>query len=171
MAKESTTTVAAGNKIIKGKDGLVYKPEENKLVVTGKLTAFRHSTTKYKADKEVYQVSILTHDLTMDVINDIKSRYFSETKEKYLPSFIKKAESDGPEELYINLSSQYEFGTFIDGEGNKRYSYDEVIDLGEGLAPIHSEVKLSMRLKEDGIYPLALLIVSLKKQDAADFFE
>lgn len=169
MAKE--TTVAAGTKIVKSKEGCIYKPEENKLVVSGVLTAFRHSTTKYKADKETYQVSIRTNALTMEVIKDIKERYFSETKEKYLPSFIKKAESEGTDELYINLASQFEFGTFIDGEGNKRYSYDDVLELGEGLAPIHSEVKLSMRLKEDGIYPLALLIVTLKKQDAADFFE
>ena len=166
MAKESANATEK-----KTTNNLVYKPEENKLVVSGKLTAFRHSTTKYKADKELYQVSILTKDLTMDVIQDIKNRYFSETKEKYLPSFIKKAEAEGSDELYINLASQYEFGTFIDGEGNKRYSYEEVIELGEGLAPIHSDVKLSMRLKEDGIYPLALLIVNLKKQDAADFFE
>ena len=168
MAKESTTAVNP-NKTTKS--NLVYKPEENKLVVSGKLTNYRHSTTKYKTDKEVYQVSVLTNDLTMDVIKDIKERYFSETKEKYLPSFIKKAEAEGTDDLYINLSSQYEFGTFVEGEGNKRYGYDDVLELGEGLPPVHSEVKLSMRLKEDGIYPLALLIVTLKKQDAADYFE
>ena len=168
MAKE---TASATNNKTTNPSGLVYKPDENKLVVSGKLTNFRHSTTKYKTDKEVYQVSILTSDLTMEVIKDIKDRYFSDTKDKYLPSFIKKAEAEGPDELYINLSSQYEFGTFIEGEGNKRYGYDDVLDLGEGLPPIHSEVKLSMRLKPDGIYPLALLIQKLHKQDAADFFE
>ena len=168
--KEKATVNPTAKEVVK--DGLVYKPDDNKLVVTGILTGFRFSTSKYSQDKETYQVSIKTSALAPDVIKDIKERYFSDTKDKYLPSFIKDFEKDpGAKEVYINLKSMYEFGTFIDGEGNKRYSYDDVMDLGDGLAPLHSTVKLSMRLKEGSIYPLAVMILKLQKQDAADYFE
>lgn len=150
----------------------IYKPDDNKLVVTGTLTAFRFASSKFSGDEEHYQVSVKTSDFTPDLIKAIKDRYFSETKDKYLPSFIKDAEKDGCKDpLYINLKSKYEFGTFLEGEGNKRYTFDEVIELGDGLAPLHSEVKLSMRLKDGAVYPLALLITKLNKQDAADYFE
>ena len=149
----------------------IYKPEENKLVVTGTLTNFRYSTSKYKSD-EHYQISVKTSDLTPELIADIKERYFSDTKDKYLPSFVKDVEKNGCDEpIFINLQSKYEVGTFIEGEGNKRYSYDDVIELGEGLAPLHSEVKLSMRLKDGAVYPLAIMITTLKKQDASDYFD
>ena len=150
----------------------IYKPEENKLVLTGKLTLYRHSFTKYSGDKEPYQVSILTEDLTPELISALKERYFADTKEKYLPSFIKDVEEKGYDEpVYINLKTDYPFGSFVEGEGNKRYDYDAVLDLGEGLPPLYSEVKLSCRLKENSIYPLALLFTKINKIDAADYFE
>lgn len=149
----------------------IYKPEENKLVVTGTLTNFRYATSKFSGDDEHYQVSVQTSDLTPALIEAIKERYFSETKDKYLPSFIKDGENNGcAEPIFINLKSKYEFGTFVEGEGNKRYGYDDVIELGEGLAPLHSKVKLSMRLKDGAVYPLGLMITELNKQDAAEFF-
>ena len=167
MGKSSEAT-----NVIKNEKGLVYDPDNNKLVVTGMLTAFRFSTTKFDADKDFYQVSVKTDSLTNEVIDMITDRYFSDTKDKYLPKFIKDAEKNGTNEpLFINLKSLYEFGTFIEGEGNRRYSFDDVIELGEGLAPLGSEVKLSMRLKENSVYPLALMITKLEKIDAAEFFE
>lgn len=154
------------------KDKIIYKPEENKLVVQGILSVFRFSTTKYKGDEELYQVSIKTDALTPELIEKIRETYFSDTKEKYLPSFIKEAEKNGCEEpIYINLTSKYEIGTFTPEDGNRRYTYDEVIDMGEGLAPKGSEVTLSIRLKEGAAYPLALRIDKLVKQDASDFFD
>ena len=158
--------------ITKNEAGLSYNPDENKLVVKGILTNFRYSTTKYKGEDEEYQISVRTSSLTDEVIADIKERYFSDTKDKYLPSFIKDAEKDGCyEPLYINLHSKYEIGTFTPETGNKRYSYDEVIEMGEGLAPLHSEVTLSIRLKQGSAYPLALRIDKLNKQDASDYFD
>ena len=158
--------------------GIVYKPEENKLVVKGILTNFRHSTTKYSGDKEYYQVSIRTEHLTPEIVADIEKTYFSDTKEKYLPSVIKYVKEKGVKEpIYINLKSQYEVGTFTPQDGNKRFSYDEVIEMGEGLPPYGSEVTLSIRLKgkeegEDGsAYPLAIRIDKLVKQDASDYFD
>lgn len=165
-------TKKATDNVVKNEKGLIYKPEENKLVVTGILSNFRHSSTKYSGDKEYYQVSVKTESLTPEVIKMIKDRYFSDTKDKYLPSFIKEAEENGCKDpIYINLKSQYEISTFMDGEGNKRYSCDDVIELGEGLAPTGSEVKLSIRLKENSAYPLGLLITKLQKQDASDYFD
>ena len=108
-------------------------------------------------------------------MDQIKARYFTDTKDKYLPSFVKDFEKDpeGSEKngVYINLKSQYEFGTFLPTDGNKRYTFEDVIEMGEGLAPLKSEVTLSMRLKDGSIYPLALRIDKLNKQDAADYFE
>ena len=152
--------------------GLKYVPEENRLVIKGILTILRFSTTKYAGDKELYQISVKTDCLTPEVIADIKKRYFSETKDKYLPSFIKDAEENGCKEpIYVNLKSQYEFGTFLPTDGNKRYSYEDVIKMGDGLAPLQSEVTLSIRLKEGFACPLALRIEKLVKQDASDYFD
>lgn len=181
MAIETTATVnqepvkESTNKVVNERTGLVYDPDNNKLVVKGVLTSFRYATTRYQGDKELYQVSVKTEAITPDLIKDLKVRYFSDTKEKYLPSFFKdfekEPEKSAKEGVYINLKSQYEFGTFLPNEGNKRYSFDDVIEMGEGLAPLKSEVTLSMRLKENSIYPLALRIDKLNKQDASDYFE
>ena len=150
----------------------IFKPEKNNLIVKGILSNFRFSSTKFNGDREYYQVSVKTDGLTPELVAEIKSKYFSETKDKYLPSFIKDVEENGCKEpIYINLKSQYEFGTFTPEDGNRRYSYDEVIEMGEGLAPNGSEVTLSIRLKEGSAYPIALRIDKLNKQDASDFFE
>ena len=178
MAKEvnqEPVNQESTKKITNEKTGLVYDPDNNKLVVKGILTSFRFATTRFQGDKEVYQVSVKTTALMPKIALDIRNRYFSDTKEKYYPSFIKDFEKD-PEKstkegVYINLKSQYEFGTFLPNEGNHRYSFDDVYEMGEGLAPLQSEVTLSMRLKEGSIYPLALRIDKLNKQDAADYFE
>lgn len=152
--------------------GLKYVPEENRLVIQGILKIFRFSTTKYKGDQELYQVSVQTDSLTPEIIADIEKRYFEETREKYLPSFIKDAHENGCKgPIYVNLKSMYEFGTFLPNDGNKRYSYDDVIAMGDGLAPLGSEVTLSIRLKEGSAYPLALRIDKLVKQDASDYFD
>lgn len=183
MAKETTTnatvnqesTKEASNKVVNERTGLVYDPDNNKLVVKGILTSFRFATTRFQGDKEVYQVSVKTNAITPEIIADMKARYFSDTKDKYLPSFFKDFEKEpdksAKDGVYINLKSQYEFGTFLPNEGNKRYSFDDVIEMGEGLAPLKSEVTLSMRLKDNSIYPLALRIDKLNKQDASDYFE
>lgn len=151
---------------------VVYKPEENKLVVSGILSAYRFGGSKYSGDKEIYQISIKTTALTPELVAQIKKAYFSDTKDKYLPSFIKDFEEDKAKDgVYINLKSQYEIPAFVEGEGNKRYGFDDVIELGEGLPPHGSTVKLSCRLKEGAIYPLAILIQELRKQDASDYFD
>lgn len=168
MAKEKAIPTTEP---IKNDKGLIYDPDKNKLVVVGTLTAFRHSTTKFKKDAEYYQVSVLTSSLTPEVIADIKARYYSNTIDKYLPSYIKDAESDGTDNVYINLKSQFEFSSFIDGKGNERFGYDDVIELGEGLPPIGSEVKLSMRLKDGGTYPMGLMFLKINKQDVSAYFE
>lgn len=150
----------------------VYKPEDNKLVIPGILTAYRFGGSKYSGDKELYQVSVKTDALTPELVAQIKKDYFSDTKDKYLPSFIKDIEEGKDKDgVYINLKSQYEIPAFVDGEGNKRYSYDDVIDLGEGLPPTTSTVKVSCRLKEGAIYPLAVLFLEIRKQDASDYFD
>ena len=154
------------------KSGAKYNPEKNTLVVKGILANFRFSSTKFSGDREYYQVSVKTDDLTPELVSEIKKTYFSETKEKYLPSFIKEAEDNGCKEpIYINLKSRYEIGTFTPEDGNHRFSYDDVIEMGNGLAPNGSEVTLSIRLKEGSAYPLALRIDKLIKQDASDYFD
>lgn len=151
----------------------IYKPEENKLVIPGTLTAYRYSGTKYANDKELYQVSIKTEALTQDLIDQLKEDYFSDTKDKFLPSFIKKFDNGevGSDGVFVNLKSQYEIPAFVEGQGNKRYGFDDVIELGEGLPPHGSLVKLSCRLKEGSIYPLAVMFVEIRKQDVSEYFE
>ena len=146
---------------------VVYKPEEDKLVLTGTLTALRYGTNKFDTAKEKYYVSIKTA-LDAETRAAIKDKYFSETKEKYLPEPFKNI-TDG--ECYFNLKSLYEIPIFKQGEGNHKYSYEDVIEMGEGLPPHGSIVKLAMRLKEGAIYPLALQIIEIRKANAEDYFD
>lgn len=148
---------------------VVFNPDENKLVVTGTLTAFRYGSNKYDKDNNKYYVSVKT-SIPAAIRESIRLEYFEDSKEKYIPEpFRAPGESD--DECYLNLKSLYEIPVFRFGEGNKRYSYDDVIELGDGLPPIGSEVKLSIRLKKGALYPLALLIIELVKQDASHYFE
>lgn len=147
----------------------VYTPEENKLVVSGTLTALRYGTNKYDKDSPKYFVSIKT-SIPLAIREEIRDTYFDESKEKYIPEPFRDPATT-PDECYLNLKSLYEIPAFRVGEGNKRYSYDDVISLGEGLAPIGSEIKLSIRLKKGALYPLAILLVEIVKQDAGHYFE
>lgn len=148
-------------------DEAIYKPNEDKLVCTGRLTALRFGTNKFDTTKEKYYVSIKT---TLDAATReaIRDKYFSETKDKYLPEPFKNIK-DG--ECYFNLKSLYEIPVFKLGEGNHKYTYDDVIEMGDGLPPYGSTVKLSMRLKEGAIYPLAIQIIEIRKANAEDYFD
>lgn len=147
---------------------LIYKPEENKLVVSGTLSAFRYGTNKFDKETERYYVSVKADQLPAEVRDSIRLTYFDESKEKYIPEPFR--EGADPDNTYLNLKSQYEFAVFVEGKGNKKYTYDEVIELGDGLPPYGSEVLLSCRLKKGAIYPLAVKFITIVKTNADDFF-
>ena len=147
---------------------LIYKPEEDKLVLSGTLSAFRFGTNKYDKDTEKYYVSVKCDDFPVEIRDAIRTTYFADTKEKYIPDPFK--EGADLSNTYLNLKSQYQVPVFLEGKGNKKYTYDEVIELGDGLPPYGSEVLLSCRLKEGAIYPLALKLITVVKTSADDFF-
>ena len=147
---------------------LIYKPEENKLVVSGSLSAFRFGTNKFDSETERYFVSIKADNLPSEIRNAIRTTYFDESKEKYIPEPFR--EGADLENTYLNLKSQYEFAIFVEGKGNHKYTYNEIIELGDGLPPYGSEVILSCRLKKGAIYPLAVKFVTIVKANADDFF-
>lgn len=147
---------------------LIYKPEENKLVVSGTLSAFRFGTNKFDKETERYYVSVKADQLPAEVRDSIRLTYFDESKEKYIPEPFR--EGADPDNTYLNLKSQYEFAVFVEGKGNKKYTYDDVIELGDGLPPYGSEVLLSCRLKKGAIYPLAVKFITIVKTNADDFF-
>ena len=130
--------------------------------------AFRHGTNKFDKETEKFYISIRTKVPT-EIREDIKEKYFSDTKDKYLPEPLKNI-LDNEETIYWNLKSLYEIPIFKAGEGNSKYSFDDVIEMGGGLPPYGSVVKLSMRLKESAIYPLALQIIEVVKVSADDYF-
>lgn len=148
---------------------LIYNPEEDKLVVSGSLTALRYGVNKFDKDTEKYYVSVKADSLTKEVRDAIRVKYFSDCKEKYIPDPFK--EDADVTNTYLNLKSLYEIPVFKEGDGNKKYTLAEVIELGDGLPPYGSEVLLSCRLKEGAIYPLALKLVTIVKANADDFFE
>lgn len=147
---------------------IIYKPEENKLVVSGTLSAFRFGVNRFDKDNEKYYVSVKCDDLPQEVRDDIRSKYFADCKEKYIPDPFK--EGADLSNTYLNLKSQYSVPAFVEGKGNKKYTFDEVIELGEGLPPCGSEVLLSCRMKEGAIYPLAIKFVTINKMSADDYF-
>ena len=153
----------------KKKEGtVIYKPEENKLVLSGTLSAFRYGTNKFDRDTEKYYVSVKCDDIPKEIRDAIRITYFADAKEKYIPDPFK--EGADLSNTYLNLKSQYQVPVFVEGKGNNKYSYDDVIELGDGLPPYGSEVLLSCRLKEGAIYPLALKLITVVKTSADDFF-
>ena len=154
---------------MKNKDTVtIFKEDENKLVLSGTLTAFRHGVNKFDKDTEKYYLSIKADAIPEDLRAKIREKYFSESKEKFIPDLFK--EGADLSNTYVNLKSLYEIPVFKEGNGNKKYSFDDVIEMGDGLPPYGSEVLLSMRLKEGAIYPLALKIVTVVKSSADDYF-
>lgn len=150
----------------------IFKPEEDKLVVQGILTAYRHGTNRYDKDTQKYYVSVRCASLPKEVRTAIREKYFSDAKEKYIPEpFTEEGIASDDAEMYFNMKSLYEIPAFIAGKGNNRLGYDDVIELGDGLPPHGSEVKLSIRLKEGAIYPLAIQFITVVKTSADDYFE
>lgn len=146
----------------------MFKEDENKLVLSGTLTSFRHGVNKFDKDTEKYYISIKADSLPSELRDQIREKYFADTKDKFIPDTFK--EGADPENTYVNLKSLYEIPVFKEGTGNKKYSFQEVIDMGDGLPPYGSEVLLSIRLKEGSLYPLALKIVTVVKSSADDYF-
>lgn len=147
---------------------VILKLDENKLVLSGILSAFRFGTNKFDKETERYFVSIKADDIPADVRSTIREKYFSNSKEKYIPEPFR--EDADLSNTYLNLKSQYEIPVFKEGAGNKKFTFDEVIELGDGLPPYGSEVLLSCRLKEGAIYPLAVKIITVVKMSADDYF-
>lgn len=146
----------------------IYKPEENKLVVSGTLSAFRFGVNKFDRETEKYYVSVKADELPADIRDAIRTTYFAESKEKYIPDPFK--EGADVSNTYLNLKSMYEIPVFMEGKGNQKFTFDDVIELGDGLPPYGSEVLLSCRLKEGAVYPLAIKIINLVKANADDYF-
>lgn len=147
---------------------VMLKEDENKLVLSGTLTSFRHGVNKFDKDTEKYYLSIKADSLPSALRDQIREKYFADTKDKFIPDTFK--EGADPENTYVNLKSLYEIPVFKEGTGNKKYSFDDVIEMGDGLPPYGSEVLLSIRLKEGSLYPLALKIVTVVKSSADDYF-
>lgn len=146
----------------------IFHEEENKLVLSGTLSSFRHGVNKFDKETQKYYISIKADSLPAALRDQIRNKYFADAKEKFIPDPFK--EGADLENTYINLKSLYEIPVFKEGTGNKKYSYDDVIEMGDGLPPYGSEVLLSIRLKEGALYPLALKIVTVVKSSADDYF-
>lgn len=155
---------------VKGSKGtIIYSPEENKLVVSGTLSAFRFGVNRWDKETEKYYISVKCDELPAEVRDDARAKYFAESKEKYIPDPF-KAGAD-LSNTYLNLKSQYQIPVFVDGKGNRKYTFEEVInELGDGLPPYGSEVLLSCRMKEGAIYPLAVKFMTIVKSSADDYF-
>lgn len=149
---------------------VIYKPEEDKLVVTGILTAYRQGTNRFDKENERYFVSVRAK-CPVAIRSAIRDKYFSDCKDKYIPDVLKKLdEANDEEEVYFNLKSLYEIPAYHVDKGNQRYSYDDVIELGEGLPPRGSTVECAMRLKEGAIYPLAIRFLTVEKTSVDEYF-
>ena len=64
----------------------------------------------------------------------------------------------------------YEIPAYHIDKGNQRFSFDDVIEMGDGLPPHGSEIECSMRLKEGAIYPLAIRFLTVEKSSVDDYF-
>ena len=143
--------------------------EEDRLVINGILAGFRFGSDKFNKE-ETYHVNVKTV-VDPEILEKIREVYYADAKEKYIPDFLKTIPAAG-EEIYFNLRTQYEPKSYLANDMRHALSYDEVMEKGDGLAPIKSNVTVSIRLKKNGsMYPLGIKFNTFEKQDPNSYFD
>jgi radical SAM protein with 4Fe4S-binding SPASM domain len=93
---------------------VIYKPEEDKLVVTGILTAYRQGTNRFDKENERYFVSVRAK-CPVAIRSAIRDKYFSDCKDKYIPDVLKKLDeaNDEAQQRLLGLIDVLVDGPFV----------------------------------------------------------
>lgn len=150
------------------------KPESGKYYLAGTVTTAlygKRTFTNGKSDKEdKYRLSLKCTKKAIEGLKEAAEPFYVDVEDKWLPEWLTKyTNEDGG---YINLSSSYTFpvGEYVDGEIQNRGIFQEFLTENGGNIN-GSEVVALVSIKPGAIYPAALLIKTLKKQDIGNLFK
>lgn len=150
--------------------------ENNKIYVEGTLTKLNYAplitkdaSGKERASKEsYYQISVLTALPDQETRDYIKSTYYKDVEDGFIPKWLKDPKANDNGNIYVNFKSLYDLRYFVPTDGEyTRMSYDDVT---EGGAPLGSEVVVSVRCKEGALYADAIKFLRLKSISVDDYF-
>lgn len=149
-------------------------PESAKHYLSGTISAALYGKRQFangKSDKEdKYRLSLKCTKKAIEGLKEAAEPFYVDVEDKWLPEWLTK---DTPDDGgYINLSSSYCFhvGEYINGEIIDKGDFDVYIaDNGGNING--SEVVALVSIKPGAIYPAALLIKTLKKQDIGSMFK
>ena len=150
------------------------KQESGKYYLAGTVTTAMYGKRNFpngKSDKEdKYRLSL---KCTADAINGLREAaepFYVDTEDKWMPEWMK---TDPDEEGgYINFASGFDIrcGEYRDGEIiDKGDMTDYIADNGGNING--SKVVVSVTIKPGAIYPAAMIIKELHKQDIASMFD
>lgn len=148
------------------------KAESAQVNVSGIITTAMYGKRKFangKQDKvDKYRLSIKVKGSQIDKVKEAAEPFFEDTDDQWIPDLLKE---DTPEEGYINLASSFDIriGQYINGQIADRGSMtDFIADNGGNING--SKAVVSITVKEGALYPAAIIIKELKKQDISSLF-
>lgn len=149
-------------------------PESEKFYLAGTVTTALYGKRQFangKSDKEdKYRLSLKCTKKAIEGLKEAAEPFYVDVEDKWLPEWLtKETNEDGG---YINLSSTYPFpvGEYVDGVIRTRGMLQEFLTENGGNIN-GSEVVTLVSIKSGAIYPAALLIKKLKKQDIGSMFK
>lgn len=133
--------------------------------VKGVITSFMFGKTQ-KDKNEKYRISLKVSKEELEKLREKAAPFFAETDKKWLPDWYTKDDAE-----YINFKSIYPVQCGVRDEHNNvtPYSMDDVLEKYGFVSG--SVAMVSVTIKEDAIYPAAVLIVKLETKTISDYFE
>lgn len=150
------------------------KPESEKYYLAGTVTTALYGKRTFangKSDKEdKYRLSLKCTKKAIEGLKEAAEPFYVDVEDKWLPEWLTEETAD--DGGYINLSSFYPFpvGEYVNGEIQNRGMLQEFLTENGGNIN-GSEVVALVSIKPGAIYPAALLIKKLKKQDIGSMFK
>lgn len=155
------------------KQAEAQEQESGKFYLLGTITTAMYGKRTFangKKDKEEkYRVSLKCTAETIEKLKDTAEPFYVDTDEKYLPDWLTK---DTPEDGgYINLASSFPFrvGEYVNGAIVDKGELPEYLEANGGNINGSTAIVL-VTIKPGALYPAALLIKELKKQDIGSMF-
>ena len=132
----------------------------------------KRSFVNGKSDKEdKYRLSLKVNEATLEKLRFVAEPYYADVEDKWMPDWLKKdmSECDG-EDIFLNFASAYDFpvGEYVDGELHPLGTFGELLEKNGNING--SKVIASITIKTGALYPRALIIKELHKQDITSIF-
>ena len=125
-----------------------------------------------KSDKEdKYRLSLKVNQTTLGKLKETAEPFYKDVEKKWLPDWYKKDLSDfDGEDIFLNFASSYDFpvGEYVNGKLQPLGTFGDFLADNGNING--SKVVASITIKAGALYPKALVIKELHKQDISSIF-